>query len=435
MKNANIKLLCTGDLHLGRHPTGVPDELDGSECSPRSVWQQNIVRDAIEHEVDAVVLTGDIADQENRYFEAYGAFEAGVIELNDANIPVITVAGNHDAEFLPRMVDDIGLDNLHLLGKNGTWERWEFEDDGNTIAYFEGWSFPSQHVSSSPLQDYDFSDEVDAPQIGVLHAELNSPDSQYAPIKSTELRDTPPTCWLLGHIHAPGVRIKSDPLALYTGSPQALDPGEPGVHGSWLVTVHDSGRVETEKLPAGTVCYDEIKVDVSDVEDIKGITAEVSNKIKQHIEKNLTTRNLQTFLPRVRLTGRTPAHSQLAERQSEIKAQLATKYETVDIRLESIRISTRPAVDLDELATGEGPTAYLADLLLTLENEEHDSEYIRLLDSANERIQECYRAPAYNLLRKERDINDPDQDEVIDQVIQEARVLLDTLLQQKEGRP
>ncbi|MDZ7688593.1 MAG: DNA repair exonuclease [Halobacteriales archaeon] len=434
MEDTTVKILCAGDLHLGRHPTRIPDELDGPECSPRSVWQQKIVRDAIERDVDAVVLTGDIADRENRYFEAYGAFEAGVIELADAGIPIIAVAGNHDAEFLPRMVDDIELDNLHLLGRNGTWERWEFEHNGTTVAYFDGWSFPSQHVSTSPLQDYDLSDEVDVPQIGVLHAELDSPDSQYAPIQSTELRDTPATCWLLGHIHAPGVRIESDPLTLYAGSPQALDPGEPGVHGSWLVTVRDDGRVETEQLPAGTVCYDEIKVDVGDVEDIHGVTAKVSKEIQHHFEENLITRNMQTFLPRVQLTGRTPAHSQLVERQSELETQLATKYETVNIRLESIRVDTRPAVDLDSLATGDGPVAYLAELLLTLENGEHDSEYTQLLDSAQERMQEGYRAPAYDLIRKERNLDDPNRDEVIDQVTQEARLLLDTLLQQKEGQ-
>ena len=42
--------------------------------------------------------------------------------------------------------------------------------------------------------------------------------------------------------------------------------------------------------------------------------------------------------------------------------------------------------------------------------------------------------PAYDLIRKERNLDDPNRDEVIDQVTQEARLLLDTLLQQKEGQ-
>jgi len=143
MGDEGIQLLCAGDFHFGRHPTRIPDRLDGPEFSPRTVWQ-DIVRVAIEKGVDAVVLTGDIADRENRYFEAYGAFEAGVIDLEDAGIPVVMVAGNHDSEFLPRMVEDIGLDNLHLLGAGGTWERWSLEKNGATLYISMGGHFRSR---------------------------------------------------------------------------------------------------------------------------------------------------------------------------------------------------------------------------------------------------------------------------------------------------
>ncbi len=428
----DVELFCTGDLHLGRHPTRIPTTLDGSEFSPRSVWQ-DIVRDAVNREVDAVVLTGDIADRENRYFEAYGAFEAGVIDLEDAGIPVVAVAGNHDSEFLPRMVDDIGLNNLHLLGKNGSWERWELEKNGTTAVYFDGWSFPHQHVSTSPLDAYDLPDTDDAPQVGVLHTELDSQRSQYAPVRSEEFRNTSAACWLLGHIHSPGIQIESNPVTLYPGSPQALDPGERGVHGPWVVTVKSDGGVTTEQVPMGTVCYDEIRVDVSDAVDPQGAAATISTEIQRYVEQKLDTRNMAVFLPRVRLTGRTSAHTQLVEQQADVEAQLATKHGSVDIRIESITVDTRPAVDLDELADGSGPVAYLAELLLTLEDGEVTEEYNRLIDDAQETMRDAHSASAYGLLRRETDIESPDRDAAIEAVEQEARVLLDTLLQQKEG--
>ena len=56
MGDRQVQLFCTGDLHLGRHSAQMPDLLDGSECSPRSVWRDS-VREAIDRDVDAVVLT------------------------------------------------------------------------------------------------------------------------------------------------------------------------------------------------------------------------------------------------------------------------------------------------------------------------------------------------------------------------------------------
>lgn len=433
MSNKAIQLLCAGDLHLGRHPTRIPDRLDGSKFSPRSVWR-DIVREAIDRGVEAVVLTGDIADRENRYFEAYGAFEAGVIDLNDAGIPVITVAGNHDCEFLPRMVEDIDLDNLHLLGSEGTWERWSLEKNGDAAVHFDGWSFPEPHVPSCPLDSYDLPEAEDTPQIGVLHTELDSPRSKYAPVTASDLRDTPGSCWLLGHIHVPGAWIESDPMALYPGSPQPLDPGEKGVRGPWNVKITSDGSVDAEQIPLGTVCYDEIQVDVSDTEDLQAAGSEVSTAIQQYVQENLKTQNVAAFLPRVRLTGRSPAHTQLIEEKRTLEEQLTTKYGSVDIQVESVEVDTRPDVELKSIADGEGPVSYLAELLLTLKNDKSSDQYSQLIDEVHGTMQRAHSANAYNLLRREGGVKQPGRDEAIERVEQEARVLLDTLLQQKEDQ-
>lgn len=72
-----VSILCTSDIHIGRHPTRIPTDLDGPNFSPKAIWQST-VDEAIDRDVDAVVVTGDVVDRENRYFEAYGAFEEGV---------------------------------------------------------------------------------------------------------------------------------------------------------------------------------------------------------------------------------------------------------------------------------------------------------------------------------------------------------------------
>jgi len=61
-----INLLVTGDLHLGRHPGHVPEELDSRKFSPGAVWHR-MVDEAIRRRVDAVLVTGDLIDRENLF--------------------------------------------------------------------------------------------------------------------------------------------------------------------------------------------------------------------------------------------------------------------------------------------------------------------------------------------------------------------------------
>jgi hypothetical protein len=137
----------------------------------------------------------------------------------------------------------------------------------------------------------------------------------------------------------------------------------------------------------------------------------------------------------VRLTGRTAAHSELAGGTKTLEEQLATRHGSVAIQIESIEVETRPDVDLEELADGDGPVSYLADLLLVLDENESGEEYSQVVDKAHDTMMGAHNAGPYNLLRREADVEPPDRDAAIEMVEQEARVLLDTLIQQKEDQP
>lgn len=427
-----LEVLCTGDLHLGRHPSRIPDDLDGPELSPKFVWLSTVQK-AIDRGVDAVVVAGDVVDQKNRYFEAYGAFEDGVAQLHEQGIPVVVVAGNHDFDALPEMVDNLDSDTLQFLGSGGEWERWTLERDGEPLAHFDGWSFPAEHVYESPLDEYDLSEADDAPRIGVLHADLDSRGSRYAPLQSSELRDTSAVAWLLGHIHSPSIRIDSQPLALYPGSPQPLDPGEQRAHGPWMITISQAGEVHAEQVPLASVRYDHVEVDVSGADDPQEVTSIVSEEIKEHVRSELDTRSLELSLIRVRLTGRTDAHSALVDQYRSMERDLGFREGSVSIRIESIDVDTRPAIDLDDLAERDNAAAYLADLLIEIENGDPSENYRDVIDDSLTAMRQAHSANAYNPLRRETELDNPDEDNAISTLEQQARLLLDTLLSQKEG--
>ena len=428
-----LKLLYTGDLHLGRHPSRIPDDLDGPEMSPKFVWLSTVQK-AIDRDVDAVVIAGDVVDQENRYFEAYGAFEDGVAQLDEEGIPVVVVAGNHDFDVLPEMVNNLDSDTLQFLGGEGKWERWTLERDGKLLAHFDGWSFSAEHVYESPLEKNELPATDDAPQIGVLHADLDSRGSRYAPVLSSELRDTSADAWLLGHIHSPGIRIDSRPLTLYSGSPQPLDPGEQGAHGPWAITIPENGDVRTEQIPLASVRYDQISVDISGVDDPQEATSVISDEIKEHVRSELDTSSLELSLVRIHLVGRTDAHSALVDQHRSMERDLGFREGSVSVRIESIEVDTRPAIDLDEIAEGDNAAAHLADLLLEIESGDPHKNYASVIDESITAMRQAHSANAYNPLRRESELDDPNEGEAIEHLEQQARVLLNTLLSQKEGK-
>ena len=48
------------------------------------------------------LLAGDVVEQEDDFYEAYGDLRRGVDRLAAAGIPVLAVSGNHDVQVLPR---------------------------------------------------------------------------------------------------------------------------------------------------------------------------------------------------------------------------------------------------------------------------------------------------------------------------------------------
>src|SRR5699024_5329588 len=106
-----MKILVTGDIHLGRRSGAI--DSSSLHGSTRYIWEE-IVNRAILYSVDVVVLTGDVVDRDNRYFEAIGPLQEGFEKLENAGIQVVAVAGNHDFDVLPELLDARHFSNVHF---------------------------------------------------------------------------------------------------------------------------------------------------------------------------------------------------------------------------------------------------------------------------------------------------------------------------------
>lgn len=228
--------VAAADLHLGRPIASLPDALR-EEAKPLGPFGalDRLVDLALEHRADALLLAGDVVDDDGAYFEVFDALGGALRRLD--GIPVYAIAGNHDSKVLPGLAR--ALDGLTLLGEHGVWESASVPTAAGAVEVL-GWSFPSAHCKASPF------DTPPPPRAGrrlaLLHGDLDASASVYAPFTSAHLRTHAADAWLLGHVHAPSFGRPGGPSpAGYLGSVCGLDPSEAGPRGAWLVRLGASG--------------------------------------------------------------------------------------------------------------------------------------------------------------------------------------------------
>ncbi len=423
-----VKILCTGDLHLGRHPAKIPDSLDDSNFSPGRLWLA-IVEESINLNVDIVVITGDIIDRRNRYFEAFGDFEAGLNKLTRADIPVNVIAGNHDFDVLPELVANLSDYDINQLGSNGEWDAAKVEADDKIPLRLVGWSFPHRHVDYNPLEKLDLEFSDDLPIIGVLHGELGRPDSHYAPVSESELERTGYDGWLLGHIHNPSLRDDLAPFVLIPGTPQPLDPTEPGLHGPWILTVDEGGISQIDHSPLANLRYESISIDAGEIEKLEEVPARFYSKTEEIIEGS-SHQGIKLLVTTLKLTGRTAIYGELEEISEQLGQDLHRESGNTEITVESVINRTRPSIDLEKISQGDNPPAVIAELLLKLKKGNKEDLPEELLDRTKDALTEAYYANAYSLLRTHGDLTPPGKGVSIEVLKHQAWKILDRLLSQ-----
>lgn len=434
-----MKILCTADIHIGRRPSRLPA---GTDCGPLScadAWGR-VVELAIRERVDLVAVSGDLVDRKNGFYEAAGPVELGLRRLTAEGITTVMVAGNHDHDVLPWLLDGLESDYVRLLGRNGQWERFTLERDG-TVLHVDGWSFPSGSVRTSPLATYPFGTDK-AAVLGLLHADLDQMNSPYAPVGLADLRHRPPALWLLGHVHVPRLMEEAGGASvLYPGSPQAMDPGEAGVHGVWIAEIGPGPIVTCRMIPLSSVHYDTVDVDVDGVEVESAIDRRVTDAVHARLKQVAENAGCVRYLScRVRVTGHTPLHRRLAERLRGICEDLTLTYGDATGYVEKVEDRTAPVWDLAALAGGQDAPAVLARLISALQTGEPQTgalqERERLLRDAEQRIADLWRAKPYVPLGRLADDDGGDEDDRIDLVSalrEQAALFLDELLAQKEA--
>ncbi len=392
-----MKILAIGDIHLGRTPSRLPPQLAdrARQLGPAEAWRR-CVEKALQCGVRAVLLAGDVVEREDDFFEAYRELSSGVERLTERGVEVIGVAGNHDVRVLPRLARQ--TDGFRLLGAGGDWQCHQIVEDLETINLW-GWSFPQEKVSASPLPGKPF-DRRPGINIGLLHCDRDGGSSPYAPVSSGELDQAGLDGWLLGHIHKPD-NLTAEGLNGYLGSLTGMDPGEPGQHGPWLITVAGGRIAEVSQIPQAPLRWETLIV------DLDGIGAPVEAKDRLLAELRVLDEGIAAMASgadavglRVILAGRTrfgaAASGEISPDDHEHIYQGSRNRHYF---IETLRTETRPEIDLRKLAERPDPPGLLAQRLLWLQEPEGHPGRERLLALARHRFDDIAGNPVWGDVR------------------------------------
>lgn len=269
-----MKILATGDLHLGASPDlgATPgDRLRDQE----QVWLR-ICRLAIDEEVDALLFAGDAFHRRRPTPSEIVAFRNGLDILNKAGCDVIAIAGNHDVEaaHLPSGLETSPSHALYEVSRRP--ELFPLRSGGAVVATLP-WTPPGQLAAARNGGDRDELNHDVAQLLLTSAAELHAqiPEGKQAILLAhwsvsgavtptgadvgifrepvlplADLHALGFDAIVLGHIHKPQVlgaelvvrsengleAILPSSMVFYVGSPCVIDWGEAeSEHGVFVI--------------------------------------------------------------------------------------------------------------------------------------------------------------------------------------------------------
>ncbi len=428
-----VKILATGDIHLGKRSADVPENTE--KAATTFTWQR-MVSYAIDNKLDAILLSGDIVDEENKFFEANNVFAEGCQQLDDNNIPVVLVAGNHDHDVLPEIIKTNTFSNIHLLGEKGSWELKTLDTKNGQIQ-IAGWSFPSGSVTYNPFTKFNLKDiNPNVPVIGLLHADYGVSNSLYSPVQEKDFLNKHIELWILGHIHKPDVMSEHPIKIIYPGSPHALSAKEPGIHGPVVLNIEDKNRITHKWLDFSPVKYEHLSIDTGtpdSLNDIRSIILTDIHKKANAIETQYE--HLHYLIFDVELSGKFNDLTKIPNLQQEITEQPIIEHADLTVSVRKLINKLKPVVEnLSNLAKQSSPAGVLADTILKLENGKTTPFADKLMEKWKKKQIKVISWNTYFPLYQEHMKNNANTDiEAREYILESCNHLLDALLLQTKN--
>ena len=362
-----MKFIHAADLHLDSPMRGL-EQYEGAPAlqlrgSTRQALQ-NLVRLAVDEQVDFVVVAGDVYDGDWTDYSTGLFFARQMTVLREAGIKTFLVRGNHDAT--SQITRQLTLpDNVHEFSTRRP-ETVVLDDLGVAI---HGQSFSTRAVTQDLSAAYPLANKQ-LFNIGVLHTSADGREGHenYAPCTIAGLLSRGYDYWALGHVHD-REELSKDPWIVFSGNIQGRHMREQGKKGCSLVTVVD-GRISSvvhHSLDVARWCECIVSADgAADIEELLDRSRSVISATFEDAEERL-------LAVRLVLRGACSAHRHVVAQHDQFTSEcqaLANDIGNGRIWIERMIFQTRMEFDLEEIAKRQGALGDLLRFVRGLPSEE-----------------------------------------------------------------
>lgn len=373
-----MKFIHTADLHLDSPLRGLSSYADAPAERLRTATRDafhNLVTQAIEEQVDFMVIAGDVYDGDWKDFNTGLFFIRQMGRLRHAGIPVYLLYGNHDAD--SEMTRGLELpDNVHVFSSR---KAETFRIDSRKVA-LHGRSFKVAATTENLLPGYP-EPVAGWLNIGVLHTALegNAEHARYAPCSVAELQAKGYQYWALGHVHEHWVQ-RGDVTMAYPGNLQGRHIREQGARGALLVTAEEGEVTEVERLEVDVLRWHALELDVSAAPDLRSAVRMVGQAMEQVLES--TPADLPLAM-RVVFKGRSSVHAELIADEGQLRQEVIAQAVALDadrIWVEKVRVATE-ALEAAQPSSDDETQGAMAELESLALSAQDDPDFIRSLQA------------------------------------------------------
>ena len=266
-----MKLIHVADLHLdAKMETGLPPARARERRVELLMTFSRILDEAVEREVDAVLIAGDLFDT-RRVTEKTRRLVGDLIAQHPS-IRFFYVPGNHDEDVFPLFAEDKAPDHFVAFGDGG-WESASF--DGVRISATSAIDRPGIYDELPQAHPGEF-------HIVMLHGQITRTGEgggERIPLRALQNRGI--DYLALGHEHA----FRCEPLDrrgvwAYAGCPEGRGFDECGEKGYILLDTEADGEGRVTFCPVAKRTLHEIELDVTGCETLNDICVRQTDAVR-----------------------------------------------------------------------------------------------------------------------------------------------------------
>jgi exonuclease SbcD len=287
-----LKILHTADIHLGAKFSGLGNKGVTQREQLRTTFK-NVIATALDERVNIVLIAGDLFDANQQPQRNIDLVIEQFSLLGSNNIPVCLIPGTHDSldsSSIYRKVDFEGkCPNLKI-----------FTDENISCKEYPGLDLTvygkpnlSNRSYTSPLEGLKRLTSSKF-HVAMAHGSLHIPEKIAEDdhvFKLEEVKASGMDYLALGHWHRV-YACSEKPPAWYSGPPEWIpDQRERGA--VLLVSLSDAGEVEVAPKMLGLCDYDEVEIDMSEIQDLAKLKVRISEGANQTLVRKATLKGLR----------------------------------------------------------------------------------------------------------------------------------------------